>query len=84
MNNEIPRRIRLDQMTPEELAIYNLVGEIEILGAHPILTDVVVLLGKARERLADWVDLQEAEAKSEAFARVVKMVGPYNTPGKQG
>jgi len=84
MSDQIPRRVRLDQMTPEELAIYNLVGEIEALGAHPILTDVVNLLGRARGKLADWVDLQEAEAKSEAFAGVIRMVGngPHNTTGK--
>lgn len=54
---DFPRRIRLDLMTPEELAIFNMVGEIEKLGAHPLLTDVVVLLGEARGKLADWVDL---------------------------
>lgn len=54
---DIPRRIRLDLMTPEELAIYNMIGEIEKLGAHPLLTDVVVLLAEARSKLADWVDL---------------------------
>lgn len=63
--SEIPRRIRLDMMTPEELAIYNLVGEIEKLGAHPLLTDVVVLLGQARDKLADWVDLQTLERLAE-------------------
>ena len=61
MNKDIPRRIRLDLMTPEELGIYNMVGEVEKLGAHPLLTDVVVLLGNARGKLSDWVDLQAAE-----------------------
>lgn len=28
------------------------------LGAHPLLTDVVVLLGQARDKLSDWVDVQ--------------------------
>lgn len=54
---DMPRRIRLELMTPEELAIFNMVGEIEKLGAHPLLTDVVVLLSEARSKLADWVDL---------------------------
>jgi len=56
--NTIPRRARIDLLTPEELAIYNLISEVEKLGAHPLLTDVVVLLGDARNKLADWVDLQ--------------------------
>lgn len=55
--HDIPRRIRLDLLTPEELAIYNMVVEIEKLGAHPLLTEVVILLGQARDRLADWVEL---------------------------
>lgn len=61
MNNDIPRRIRIDLMTPEELAIYNMVGEVEKLGAHPLLTDCVVLLGDARQKLAEWVDLKIKE-----------------------
>lgn len=65
MSNEIiPRRIRLDMMTPEELTIFNMLDKIEKLGAHPLLTDVIVLLNEAREKLADWVDLQ-AVAKPE-------------------
>jgi hypothetical protein len=62
----LPRRIRLDLMTPEELALYNMVGEIEKLGAHPLLTHCVVLLGDARSKLSDWVDLQAAEQKRAA------------------
>lgn len=55
--NTIPRRAYINKMTPEELDIYNLVQKVERLGAHPLLTEVVVLLGSAREKLADWVDL---------------------------
>ncbi len=40
-----------------------MVQKVEKLGADPILTDVVVLLGKAKDRLADWVDLQISERK---------------------
>jgi hypothetical protein len=56
----IPRRIRIDLNTPEELRIRECVLEVEKLGADPLLTDVVVLLQQARERLADWID-KEAE-----------------------
>lgn len=61
MNQDIPRRIRIDLFTPEEKALFDMVGEIEKLGAHPLLTDCVVLLGDARGKLSDWVDLQAAE-----------------------
>jgi hypothetical protein len=63
MDNQIPRRIQLDKMIPEELAIYNLVQQIENLGAHPLLTDVVVLLGEARSKLADWVEWKQLDWK---------------------
>jgi hypothetical protein len=63
MMNDIPRRIRLDLLTTEELAMFHMVGEIEKLGAHPLLTDVVVLLGEARNKLSDWVDLHQPKQK---------------------
>ena len=62
MSDEFPRRIRMDKMTPEELGILNMIDQVEKLGAHPFLTDVVVLLGQARDKLADWVDLQIGES----------------------
>jgi len=60
-NNGIPRRAYIDQLTPEELELYQMVGKIESLGAHPLLTDVVVLLAQARDKLADWVELEPAK-----------------------
>ena len=57
--NTIPRRAYINKMTPIELDIYNLVQKVERLGAHPLQTDVVILLSDARNKLADWVDLQQ-------------------------
>lgn len=56
MNNDIPRRIRLDLLTPAERAIYDAVQAVEAAGCHPLLTDAVVLLQQAREKVADFVD----------------------------
>ncbi len=53
---EIPRRNRLDQMTPAELAIYNAMQEVEKAGADVRLTEAVILLGKAKDKVADFVD----------------------------
>ena len=50
------RRNRLDQMTPAELAIVNAIGAVEALPPDPRLTDAVVLLCKAQDRVADFVD----------------------------
>lgn len=55
----IPRRCRLDLMTPAELAIYNAVQAVEEVGADPLLTDAVVLLQQAREKVADYIDRKE-------------------------
>ena len=43
-------------MKPEELALVNIVREIEKLGASPKLTEAVTLIGKAREKLADHIE----------------------------
>ena len=53
---EIPRRIRMDLMTPAELAIMKAIDAVEVAGCDTRLTDAVILLGKARDRVADFVD----------------------------
>jgi len=53
----IPRRCRIDLMTPGELAIRNAVLVVEQAGCHPLLTDAVVLLQQAKEKVADFVEL---------------------------
>lgn len=54
--SEIPRRCRIDLMTPAELAIRNAAIAVEALAADPRLTEAVVLLGKAQDKVADFVD----------------------------
>lgn len=56
MENGVPRRMRLDLATPAELAIYNAMQEVEKLPADERLTKAVVLLGQAKEWVADYVD----------------------------
>jgi hypothetical protein len=51
-----PRRNRVDLNTKEELLIRSAIDAVERVGAHPLLTDVVVKLTDARESLADWID----------------------------
>ncbi len=57
----IPRRNRIDLLTPAELAIRQAVAAVENLPAHPLLTDAVVLLGQARDKVADFVELNPGE-----------------------
>lgn len=54
--DSIPRRIRIDLMTPAELAIRDAVIAVEEVGADPLLTEAVILLQRAREKVADFVD----------------------------
>jgi hypothetical protein len=54
--NNIPRRIDTLRHTPAEKSITEAMVMVEQAGCHPLLTDAVVLLGKAREKVADFMD----------------------------
>lgn len=62
LENGIPRRARLDLNTPEELLVRECVVAVENLGADPLLTDTVVLLLQAKEKLSDWIEKEKARA----------------------
>jgi hypothetical protein len=55
-DNEIPRRIQIDKFCPAEKAIYDAMAAVEDMAADPRLTDAVVLLQQARDKVADFVD----------------------------
>lgn len=57
---EIPRRLCVDKMTPAELAIREASLAVEAAGADLRLTQAVMLLQAAREKVADFVDGVEA------------------------
>lgn len=52
----IPTRADMQFMTDAERAILLAIGAVESAGASVALTDAVVLLGQARERVADHVE----------------------------
>lgn len=56
MENEIPRRSRIDLNTPAEKAIYDAMQEVEKLPADVKLTEAVTLLAKAKDLVSDFVD----------------------------
>ncbi len=58
MSDQIPRRIRIDLLTPAERAIYDAVQAVEALPPDVRLTQAVILLQQAREFVADFVDEQ--------------------------
>ena len=57
----IPRRNQIDQLTPAELKIREALAAVEELGADVLLTDAVVALGEAADKLADYVDQELAQ-----------------------
>jgi hypothetical protein len=50
------RRCRIDKFVPAEKAIYDAMGAVEEMPPDTRLTDAVVLLQKARDKVADFVD----------------------------
>lgn len=52
----VARRNRLDQFSPAERAVWSAIQAVEALDADVRLTEAVVLLGRAQNRVADWVD----------------------------
>jgi hypothetical protein len=64
MNVEFPRRMRVDQFTPAELAIYNATVATDTLPCDVRLTAAVTLLGMARDLVADFVDNEPCAAQS--------------------
>jgi hypothetical protein len=55
-DNKISRRSCLYLLTPAEKSVYDAVQAVEAVGADVRLTDAVVLLQQAREKLADYFD----------------------------
>src|SRR5437764_1265097 len=55
-DNGIARRNRDDLYTAAEKAIWHAMRVVEDVGAHPLLTDAVILLGTARDKVADFVE----------------------------
>lgn len=55
---ELPRRMYLDRLVPAELAIVEAMSKVENMGADIKLTEAIVLLGQANDKVADFVDAQ--------------------------
>ena len=51
-----PRRSQMQQWSSAEYAISHAMGEVEKMGADYRLTDAVVLLGKAKDAVANFID----------------------------
>jgi hypothetical protein len=56
MSNSFPRRNIVSQLIPVEKAIYDAMQMVEEMPADERLTDAVILLQKAKEKVADYID----------------------------
>lgn len=54
--NTVPRRGRVDLYEPAELAIRNAMLEVEKMPADVRLTDAVILLQQAKDKVSDFID----------------------------
>lgn len=52
----MPRRINEEGRTMPEAAITMALAWVEVSGAHPLLTDAVMLLQQARDKVADYIE----------------------------
>ncbi len=59
----VNRRNDINQWTEAEIRIHEALIEVEAWGAHPWLTDAVVLLGQAQDKVADFIDLKAGEQR---------------------
>lgn len=51
-----PRRVRIDLASPAEKAIRDAMRAVEVMAADVRLSQAVVLLGQALDKVADYVD----------------------------
>lgn len=63
MENDIPRRNKIDLYSDAELAIHKAMEEVEKLGASESLTNAIVKLNEAKNLVADFIDNKEAKLK---------------------
>lgn len=75
-DNGHPRRYRIDLNTPAELAIRQAMRAVESAGVHPLLTEAIVLLDQAKDKVADFVELPAA-VDGQASAKLA----PSQQPG---
>lgn len=56
MTNEFPRRCKIDEFCAAETAIREAKLAVEAMGADVRLTDAIILLNQAQDKVADFVD----------------------------
>ena len=73
--SDTPRRVDINRYVPAETAIREAILRVEEMPADMRLTDAVVLLGRAKDRVADFVDGNIVEAARTEDELRVRGVG---------
>lgn len=60
-----PRKIRLDLLTPAEMAIFKAMQSVEKLEADERLTKAGILLSEAKDLVSDYIDEQIEQTKKD-------------------
>jgi hypothetical protein len=58
--NDMPRRTNISLYVPAERAISDAMLAVEDMPPHPFLTEAVILLAKAKDCVADYVDSRDS------------------------
>ena len=76
---EAPRRCYVDLMVPAEKAILDAMYAVEAMAADVRLTDAVILLGQAKDKVSDFVDSAApavpAQGEDDEHRRVLRALG---------
>jgi hypothetical protein len=70
-DTSIPRRADMRRWIPAEKAIYDAMQVVEGTGAHPSLTAAVVALSDAKDKVADFVDLEIGRTEPHPVEKAV-------------
>ncbi|HEY9751217.1 MAG TPA: hypothetical protein V6C63_21210 [Allocoleopsis sp.] len=60
----IPCRCQMNLWTPAKTAIWQAIQAVESVGAHPFLTEAVILLGQAKDKVSDYIEQDENLVKA--------------------
>lgn len=77
-DSNIPRSIQIDKMVPAELAIREAIHVVEEAGADTLLTEAVILLGRAQEKVAEFVDRAPSSSAIARSARITELRNKRN------
>lgn len=59
LGSPFPRRQCVDLYHPVEQKIADAKLAVEMAGAHPLLTEALILLGQAQDKFADWWERED-------------------------